>query len=150
MQNKSSYICSYICLTSSKTYFGTRAAVASEKVIRAISGNTFVLVGDHLDKRSPQSELSFFLLWLHHKAGMNTDQTKCVFYFFIFFFPPFHPYFLLYFFLFWRQCDKSRYYTFLCWYLLSLHPGFVAASHGHLHSNLFPFSFWFASFSVFL
>lgn len=85
MQNKSSCI----CLTSSKTYFGTNTAVDSEEVIRAISSNTFVLVGDHLNKCSPQSELNFFWLQLYHKAGMDTDQTKRVFCFFIFF-PLFH------------------------------------------------------------
>lgn len=58
MQNKSSYI----CLTSSKTCFGTRAAVDSEKVIRGISRNTFVLAEDHLNKCSPQSELSFSVI----------------------------------------------------------------------------------------
>lgn len=49
-QNKSPYI----CLPSSKTYFGTKAEVDSKKVIRAVSRNTFVLVGDHLNKYGPQ------------------------------------------------------------------------------------------------
>lgn len=76
MQSKSSYI----CLPSSKAYFGTKADIHSEKVIRAISRNTFVLVGDHLNKHGPHPELSFFLLRLHHKAGIDKDQTN-VFYF---------------------------------------------------------------------
>jgi len=71
---------SYICLPSSKAYFGTKADIHSENVIRAASRNTFVLAEDHLNKHGPQPELSFFLLRLHHKPGMDKDQTN-VFYF---------------------------------------------------------------------
>lgn len=122
---------SYICLPSSKAYFGTKADIHSENVIRAASRNTFVLAEDHLNKHGPQPELSFFLLRLHHKPGMDKDQTNVFYFSLLFFFFTFSPS-SSYNFLFYFESNilnKSRYYTSLYLFFLSFTPKFVAAPH---------------------
>lgn len=157
---------SYICLPSSKAYFGTKADIHSENVIRAASRNTFVLAEDHLNKHGPQPELSFFLLRLHHKPGMDKDQTN-VFYFSLFFFYFFTIIFRQFFVLFWEQHIKQIqilhllilvfpvFYTQICCCTSFLiFSFFYVWSHstlfffmGHLCSHLLPFLFCFATFS---